>query len=218
MNIVEASNGLFYTKGILKTGSSVVQSIRNQFGFKKRGAFNLFEVDQAAGTAKLFDKHGNYVIIDQKDVEDVIRRRSWSHTISRSGIYFGANSEMLHSFIMRKELAKYDGFKEKTGLTIVINHINGDTSDNRRCNLEVLTQRENKLIQENGGYSTNKTGVSGVKYNQRNRKFEVVISGKYHGYYETLEEAAAVAKQARQDELERLKQLRLDFLQHKFNN
>jgi hypothetical protein len=47
---------------------------------------------------------------------------------------------------MRDELAKYEGFTEETGLTIVVHHKDNNGSNNRRSNLEVVTQNENKIL------------------------------------------------------------------------
>lgn len=218
MNIIEASNMLFSMKGMLKTSFKAIQEIRNQFGFQGRRAFNQIEIDQESSTAKLTDKNGNCTIIDLENVEAVIRAGAWVGCFnSTDKIYFTSRKSLLnfrriHSFVMREELVKYEGFTEATGLQIVVNHLNGDTMDNRKENLEVVTQAENVLFADNRIRSNNKTGTTGVVWREDLNKYTVQIVGKHVGLYKTFEEAEAAANQARQDELNRLQQLRLDFL------
>jgi hypothetical protein len=68
-----------------------------------------------------------------------------------------------------------------------IDHINGDPSDDRWCNL-----REATHAQQNGNMppkSNSRLGVRGVSLD-RSGKFMVRIKGRYVGMYATLDEAA----------------------------
>jgi MoaA/NifB/PqqE/SkfB family radical SAM enzyme len=75
-----------------------------------------------------------------------------------------------------------------------IDHINQDPTDNRIKNLRDVTQAENN---KNRTLQTNSTtGYSGVRFYKRYRKYCAEISinyiKKHLGYYDTVEEAAAV--------------------------
>lgn len=75
-----------------------------------------------------------------------------------------------------------------------IDHINGDGTDNRWCNLRNVTRIENGKNQRK--FSNNKSGVSGVCWNLRCSKWEVTIGKKYLGVFSDLNEAVRVRKQA----------------------
>ena len=74
----------------------------------------------------------------------------------------------------------------------VVDHINGDKLDNRRCNLRICT------ISENGQNSTlpinNISGYKGVSWHKVKNKWiaQVMKEGKQYflGYFETAQEAA----------------------------
>lgn len=79
-----------------------------------------------------------------------------------------------------------------------IDHINGDTTDNRWQNLRAATRLENSKNQKNR--STNTSGVLGVSRESRSGmwKAQIQINGrrKNLGRFSTIEEAAAVRKDA----------------------
>ena len=83
----------------------------------------------------------------------------------------------------------------------IIDHINGNRSDNRICNLRNVGYKENtynsKLRKDN------KSGVKCVSFNIKLKKYEVRIfhDGKLqnYGYYENLEDAKKVADEKRKE-------------------
>jgi hypothetical protein len=79
-----------------------------------------------------------------------------------------------------------------------IDHVNGVKTDNRIINLRVVTNQENNRnvpMRRN-----NSSGVTGVCWDKRVSKWRanVVVGGKFKhlGYFDTVEEAAAVRKAA----------------------
>lgn len=74
-----------------------------------------------------------------------------------------------------------------------IDHINGDPTDNRRCNLRICTLADNNRNRK--AQKTNTTGLKGVHMDKETGFFisQIQNQGKkvYLGYYKTAEEAHA---------------------------
>ncbi|EMM2094604.1 MULTISPECIES: HNH endonuclease [Enterobacteriaceae] len=82
----------------------------------------------------------------------------------------------------------------------LIDHINGNRSDNRLCNLREATHKENCRNQRM--YKNNKSGVKGVNWNKTGRKWlaACAVDGKrYHlGMFEDISEAEKTIKDFRE--------------------
>ena len=74
----------------------------------------------------------------------------------------------------------------------VVDHINGNTNDNRRCNLRTASRRENQGNMRMSSHNT--SGYKGVGFRKDRGKFRAYISvnnkTKHLGYFFTPEEAA----------------------------
>lgn len=97
----------------------------------------------------------------------------------------------LHNYIM-------DPLKRET-----VDHINGDTLDNRKSNLRVVTRSENM---QNRKISINNTsGFPGVTFNKRRNKWfvQLVSKGKRYsgGYFTDIEDAKKASALLRQQHL-----------------
>ncbi len=93
---------------------------------------------------------------------------------------------------------------ERMGLDLsagVVDHVNGDTLDNRRENLRVVTRAES-VRNQSGVSKANVSGIPGVSWNAN--RWQVGIGDgsrwKYLGRFESLEEARA-ARLAAEKEL-----------------
>ncbi len=79
-----------------------------------------------------------------------------------------------------------------------VDHINGDPSDNRWCNLRAATARENRG--NTRAPKNNTTGVKGVHYYKNRGKWTAYVARnrrtKCLGYFDTIEEAAAARRAA----------------------
>jgi len=80
----------------------------------------------------------------------------------------------------------------------IMDHINGDKSDDRWCNLREVTNAEN--MRNRPKNKNNKSGVTGVRWYKGSMKWraEIRVEGKslYLGSYDTKEEAIAARKEA----------------------
>ena len=76
---------------------------------------------------------------------------------------------------------------------MVVDHINGDTLDNRKCNLRICSSAENG--QNCKVYTSNTSGYKGVSYHTRDNKYQASIQinkvQKFLGYFTTPEDAYA---------------------------
>ena len=77
---------------------------------------------------------------------------------------------------------------------IEIDHINQDGLDNRISNLREVSHSENQ--KNHHKYRSNTSGVTGVSFHKRVKKWEVRIQHKSLGYYEEFEDAVNARKEA----------------------
>jgi len=125
--------------------------------------------------------NGYEAIIDDDDFERVSSFK-WHGAKSRTGVYVrhGRNPALiLHRFIL----------DAKPGVSV--DHINGNTLDNRKENLRICTSAEN--TRNSRKYSTNVSGCKGVSYIEWRNKWASKITFNYKkyflGYYNTREDA-----------------------------
>ncbi|BAE72763.1 HNH endonuclease family protein [Xanthomonas phage OP1] len=80
-----------------------------------------------------------------------------------------------------------------------IDHIDGNTANNRLDNLRECTQAQN--MQNLGKRSDNKSGIQGISWYKRYQKWRayICVNGdiQHLGYYESIEEAAAARAEAK---------------------
>lgn len=132
-------------------------------------------------------KYGNFSILLDDEDYDYIKS-------NKLCIYI-QNPERIHRYVT---IQKCNNGKRKFFLLhrfitncpndMVVDHINHNTLDNRKCNLRITTKRGNS---EN--ILTNKSGITGVRYYNRTNKWVAYIwhNKKNHtiGYYKTAREA-----------------------------
>lgn len=127
---------------------------------------------------------GQEFIIDTADLE-AVQRYSWCY--SKTG-YLVANTG--------KAVVKLHRYLLNPDPGVIVDHINGDPSDNRRCNLRLCSQKENS---RNCGTTWNsKTGVVGVKKVKNRYVAQIMVDRKHItiGSFPTLELATAARAEA----------------------
>jgi hypothetical protein len=103
---------------------------------------------------------GQVALIDDEDLEKVAFNRWYAIPHVMGGHYayasIGGKTTYMHRLIMGVTDSK-----------LQVHHKNHDTLDNRKANLEVMTNQRNNTKRE-GAYNTSKLGVRGVSIHQSN--------------------------------------------------
>lgn len=131
---------------------------------------------------------GYDVIIDKEDIHLIVNHK-WSvnkRDLLRYGLYYficriGVEIVPLHRHIL--------GCKWKDGN--IVDHINGNTLDNRKTNLRLCNKSQSQM--NRGKPSNNKTGFKGVSYRKDKGRYEgrIKVNGKtvHLGYTNTAKES-----------------------------
>lgn len=146
-------------------------------------------------------KNGTFnILLDEEDylrATTIGRTSRWCARVCKNRknlVYFqkrlsGGKLIELHRLIM--------GFPENK----IIDHINGNTLDNRRNNLRICSNSEN--IIKGKLRTNNKSGVSGVRFDKERKKWtaSIKIMYKQHflGQFKTKKEAIMARKEAEKE-------------------
>lgn len=140
---------------------------------------------------KLSNPIGTF-IIDEEDFEKVSKHKWKMHgTEHVSTIDYSNNKKQiyLHRLIMDIH------YEDKN---IYVDHINGNTFDNRKHNLRIVTPKENG--QNRKTHKNNKTGISGVMKRKDTGKYRVTITVDRKkinlGNFKDFEEACKIREEA----------------------
>jgi hypothetical protein len=131
------------------------------------------------------------VLIDMEDIEKV-KDKWWIVRYNKTKPYIDHKYRLkqkdyriiLHRFLINCP----DG--------LVVDHINGDTLDNRKVNLRACTQEQN-VKNRNGLSVNNKSGYAGI-FVEKNG-FKVSIGRKYLGWVKDIDEAIKIRKEAEKE-------------------
>lgn len=131
-------------------------------------------------TTKCLLRNGDSFIFDTADLPIVLAHK-WS--IEDSGYV----QTMVHGKHIRLHTQLFPVPVGK-----VVDHINGDRSDDRRCNLRIASTAENIRNQKLNPRNT--TGYKGVSYDRKRKKYSASITfnfkNKFLGYYDNPIDAA----------------------------
>lgn len=128
---------------------------------------------------------GYFAIVDDDDYEKLNCHKWYAKSISNSRIVYasrdiGSIHEMMHRVIM--------GNPEG----VSIDHINGDSLDNRKSNLRMCTHKQN--LSNHKISSKNTSGYMGVRWSKHARKWSATIKHNYKtihlGYFFDIIDAA----------------------------
>jgi hypothetical protein len=136
---------------------------------------------------------GKFTIVDD-DMYDYLNQWKW-HVINTRGLFYAAKC---NSRIRGTKIKMHKLLTNNLSSDMVTDHINGNTLDNRKCNLRVCTRSQNQM--NRGATVKNKTGYKGVYYHENRNAYKVQIKVNnktyYLGYFTTPKKAAAAYNQA----------------------
>ncbi|MCQ6277313.1 HNH endonuclease [Bacillus sp. V3B] len=189
--------------------AKLLKYIKRKNGWNMNTQFNDYKIN-GDGTVTIDLINGLKTTLSYEDYQSINSKITITSLKNLAGGFYAqiaieGKTMPLHRHIMRHELEKYEGFKEETGLSIVVNHIDEDSLNNTPENLEVVTQGENTLkshLNHARGFSITPNG-----------KFKTKLSMyKYIGTFDTKEEAREAYVNAVNAELERLEAIRINWL------
>ena len=135
-------------------------------------------------------KYGNIkVLLDDEDY-DKVKATGYSLAVSYDktirGFYVQFTKKPKNS-----DTRRLSRFITNCPKDLVVDHINRNTLDNRKCNLKVCTQFENMQNRSN-----NKTGTVGVRYYKSDDTYVAELFGKFLGQSKDINKAIAIRKEA----------------------
>lgn len=141
---------------------------------------------------KYIDRHGNEMLFSSEDI-DLVRDNSISFgkTYKKSG-YFTVGTRKLGERRFHRIVASRVG---RLSEGLVVDHKNGNTMDNRRCNLSITTQSINVFKAKPSHSRVSIYGFRGARPRYRNGKFSICCCLRVNGknyltpYRKTIEEA-----------------------------
>ena len=170
----------------LREGLTTSCGCNKRLRFKKE---NHYEVNGDVVT--MYDSKGFQFLIDLDDL-DKVKKYCWK--VNRRG-YVNSVSPMING--KRNYISLHRFIMNCTDHSMVVDHINHNTSDNRKCNLRVCTPTQNSYNVKPSSY--NKSGVRGVRFNKSCNKWEVgfTLEGKHRiiGYFNNINDAIKLRKQ-----------------------
>lgn len=148
--------------------------------------YNRYELHD--GYVKMYTHNDIAFLIDAEDLEKV-REYSWSET--RGYIVAGIKGGKGTTIALSRFLTNCPDDK-------IVDHKNGNTLDNRKCNLRIVTRHQNNVNKKIN--SRNKSGCTGVYWEKSTNKWRafICIDGKslYLGRYNDFEDAVKIRRQA----------------------
>lgn len=119
---------------------------------------------------------GKMALIDDEDFE-CVSKYTWCAQNDR-GIWYAATMTSGSLGLKRRQIKMHQLIiKPVSGL--VIDHINRNGLDNRRCNLRLVTHSGNRLNQKAPSIRSDSTsGVTGVSFNKKSQKWMARIRYK----------------------------------------
>lgn len=125
---------------------------------------------------------GHFALVDDEDFE-FLHQYKWHYTENKRGYPYairnvGNTTQRMHRLLLNPPKG------------MDVDHKNGFGLDNRRTNIWVCTRSQNQMNRKSG---SNSSGVPGVHWRKRSKRYEVDITlnrkNIYIGFFRTLNEA-----------------------------
>jgi len=128
------------------------------------------QIDAANDLARVPLTHGQFAIIDIADVP-LVSGRNWQAVPrqNREKYYAITSGISMHRHLLGV-----------TNPKLMVDHLNGNTLDNRRSNLRIATNSENQRNRGRAVQANNKSGVRGVFWEKQSGRWhaEIKVNGK----------------------------------------
>lgn len=136
---------------------------------------------------------GQWAIVDDKDFAWLCQWR-WSACEKRKGLgeFYAVRQDRSGD---RPRMLPMHRQIMAPGSGEVVDHINGDGLDNRRCNLRVCSQADN-MLNRRKNRARSSSRYKGVAWHPGGRKWIAQFRTQYLGLFPTQEEAAAAYNRA----------------------
>ena len=145
-------------------------------------------------------KNGLLVKVDYDDLE-IVSQYSWFYSPRNGGNSYVAREEFVSKYPRRRKTYRLHREIMQPPDGMVVDHINGDGLDNRKCNLRICTHGQNAANQVHRKQKGN-TPYNGV-YKRfeagSQRKYRAQFGRKYLGCFYTADEAAEAVNKAAYD-------------------
>lgn len=136
-----------------------------------------------------------FMLIDERDI-DRVNELSGGRRIY--AVHTGPNNRCMYAMVVVHGKPQYiHRLVTRAVNGQVVDHINGDGLDNRRCNLRIVTPSQNH--QNRKVKRTSTTGIKGVELRPSGKyRVNITVNGKrkHLGLFKTIAEAMAVRKNA----------------------
>lgn len=140
---------------------------------------------------------GYKAIVDDEDYDRLSQWR-WNISTCNGGVYPTRGERIEGTKPQRRRVVRMHVEIMNPPAGMLVDHINGDTLDNRRCNLRVCTKGQNQMNMRRN--SRNTSGYRGVHWNKKNKKWTAIIRvanrKHYLGLFESVEAAATAYAEA----------------------
>ena len=117
---------------------------------------------------------GKVAIVDDEDF-DYINQFKWFADRQKNNKFYAVNKSTKINNVYRN--IKMHRLILRNNTHLHTDHINGDTLDNRRCNLRICTAQQNSCNKPKN--ITNKSGYKGVFYNKKSKMYVASIKHNY---------------------------------------
>lgn len=165
---------------------------RYELNYEKQHMINSYDLD-SFDYGICFLQNGKQVLFDKEDYDKIKpfywytkRRTNYILCDAPRGLGYNRETVYLHRFVMGIGFEKFSYDK-------VVDHVNGDPLDNRKCNLRITSQLNN-MANQNRRTNT-KTGIPGITVEQKTGGYIVRVGRGmervYGGYFMNLEDAIA---------------------------
>ena len=143
--------------------------------------------------------HKNHIVLIDEEDKDKFYRYVWQIVKKPSGVYLRAcirdkNRKKRIVFFHRYLL----GIIDLNWKYSIVDHINGNPLDNRKCNLRIVTSPQNGM--NSAKQKNNRSGFKGVDWHKKNKSYRARISVNKErielGSFKTAEEAARAYDEA----------------------